>query len=87
MDKRLPKQQQRSSLEAQSMRDRLRDKYQSMSQQIESVVVNMVRNARPGAGLRPTRRITSRISSNSCSRHSPDVMGAVRGVGFIFKNR
>ena len=43
MDKRLAEQQQRNSLEAQSMRDRLRDKCQSMSQQIENAVVNVGR--------------------------------------------
>jgi PAS domain S-box-containing protein len=43
MDKRLSEQQQRSTLEAQFMRDRLRDKCQSMSQQIENAVVNVGR--------------------------------------------
>jgi PAS domain S-box-containing protein len=43
MDKRLAEQQQRSTREAQSMRDRLRDKCQSMSQQIENAVVNVGR--------------------------------------------
>jgi signal transduction histidine kinase len=43
MDKRLAEQQQRNSLEAQSMRDRLRGKCQSMSQQIENAVVNVGR--------------------------------------------
>lgn len=43
MDRRLAEQQQRSTLEAQSMRDRLRGKCQSMSQQIENAVVNVGR--------------------------------------------
>jgi PAS domain S-box-containing protein len=43
MDKRLAEQQQRSPLEAQSMRERLRSKCQGMSAQIESAVVNVGR--------------------------------------------
>ena len=43
MDKRLSEQPQRSPLEAQAVRDRLRCKCQSMSQQIESAVVNVGR--------------------------------------------
>jgi hypothetical protein len=45
---------------------------------------SMVRSARSGAGLRPTRRITSRVSSNSCSRHSPAVRIVGGGADFIF---
>ena len=43
MDKRLAEQEQRNTLDAQSMRDRLRGKCQSMSQQIENAVVNVGR--------------------------------------------
>lgn len=43
MEKRLSEQPQRSPLEAQAVRDRLRCKCQSMSQQIESAVVNVGR--------------------------------------------
>ncbi len=43
MDKRLSEQPQRSPPDAQSVRDRLRSKCQSMSQQIESAVVNVGR--------------------------------------------
>jgi PAS domain S-box-containing protein len=43
MDKRLSEQEQRSQSEAQTMRERLRSKCQSMSQQIENAVVNVGR--------------------------------------------